>query len=111
MAQRKKNKGINDWVSGLGDTYVTRNLLFFLFLALLGLFYISNSHMQMKRLKELNKMTSLLKEKRWYYVQSLSHNMQKTKLYKVKKDVAYMGLNELLEPPQIIKTNSKAKEK
>ncbi len=109
MAKSNNTRGFNEWVSKLGDTYVTRNLLFFLFLSLLGLFYISNSNRQMKRLKELNRMTKVLKEKRWYYVQSLSENMQKTKLYRVKTDVAPMGLKEILEPPQIIKTNSNSK--
>lgn len=97
-----KRKGLNDIIAALGDTYVTRNVGFFLFLAILGVLYIANSHQAMKRVREINHMTEVVKKKRWYYIQSLSDAMQLSKLSRVKEGVKDMGLNEILEPPQII---------
>lgn len=100
MAQRRQ--GLNDLIARFGDQYVTNNIIFILFLALLGALYISNSNLAMNRVRKMNHMTEVLKQKRWYYVQGLSDAMQRTKLSRVKKDVADLGLQELLEPPQII---------
>ncbi len=98
----KRRKGINEIIANQGGAYVTQNITFFIFLAVLGLIYISNSHLAMKRVRKINRMTEVIKQKRWYYIQGLSDVMQKKKLSRVKKDVEYMGLKELITPPQII---------
>ncbi len=98
----KRRQGWNELIARFGDTYVTNNIVFILFLALLGILYISNSNLAMKRVRKINHMTEVLKQKRWYYIQGLSDAMQRSKLSRVKKDVAEIGLRELLEPPQII---------
>ncbi len=98
----KRKRGINDIIASISDTYVTNNIAFFSFLALLGIIYITNSHMSMKRVREINHMTEVLKQKRWYYIQGLSDAMQISKLSRVRSDVKDMGLRELLGPPQII---------
>ncbi len=89
-------------IAKFGDEYVTENILFIIFLALLGALYISNNNLAMKRVRQMNHMTEVLKKKRWYYIQGLSDAMQRSKLSRVKKDVAELGLRELVEPPQII---------
>ncbi len=98
----KRRKGINEVLANQGGAYVTKNIPFFIFLALLGLVYISNSHLAMKRVRKINKMTEVVKQKRWYYIQGLSEAMQKKKLSSIKKDVKSIGLEEILSPPQII---------
>ncbi len=85
-----------------GGAYVTQNIKFFVFIAALGLIYISNSHYAMNRVRDINRMTEVLKQKRWFYIQSLSEAMQKKKLSNVKKEVKYLGFEELLSPPQVI---------
>ncbi len=101
----KKRRGINEVLANAGGAYVTNNIRFFVFLALLGLIYISNSHYAMNRVRDINRKTELLKQKRWYYVQGLSEVMQKKKLSNIKREVKDQGLVELVTPPQIIVMN------
>ncbi len=89
-------------LANVGGAYVTQNIKFFVFVAVLGLLYISNSHYAMNRVRDINRMTEVLKQKRWFYIQSLSDAMQKKKLSNIKKEVKSLGFEELLSPPQII---------
>lgn len=82
--------------------YLSQNIPFLFFLAVLAVAYISNTHFAERKQRELDKVRQDIKQYRWYYVSAKSELMFKSKQSEVLKLVEPLGLKELIEPPQKI---------
>jgi len=78
------------------------NMPFFLFLALLAMIYIGNTHSVEKIFKQIDKTKNELKEIRWNYMSAKSDLMFKSKQTEVAKAVETLGLREITDPPKKI---------
>lgn len=85
----------------------TEMLPFLLFLSVLCMLYIANSHMAVKNIRNIDKLGKEVKELSWEYKSLKADLMFKSKLTEVAKKVDTLGIKELTEPPKkiIINTN------
>jgi len=82
---------------------------FILFLFLLGLIYISNSHIAEKKVRLINKLTKELKELRWEYKSLKAELMYTTRESGIKEMMKNTGLKEMTTPPIIINKQVESK--
>lgn len=90
-----------DWrslVEKLSYKAIVNNIPYFGFLALLCVFYISNSHRAIEIQREINKSNKELKELRWRYMDSKSQLMQVKTETQVIKNAEAIGLKPSLLP-------------
>jgi len=80
----------------------TDMLPFIIFLCALIMVYIANSHMAMKNLRDIDKLSKEVKELSWEYKSLKADLMFKSKLTEVAKKVDTLGIKELIEPPKKI---------
>ncbi len=78
------------------------NLPYFLFLVVLAMIYISNTHSVESTVRKIDKIKAELKEVRWNYMSAKSELMYKSKQTEVAKAVESIGLQELVDPPKKI---------
>lgn len=81
------------------------NLPFILFLGVLGLIYIGNTHLAERKIKRIEQLDREMRELRWQYTTTKANLMFRSKQTEVAKDVAKMDLKELTEPPKKIKVD------
>lgn len=79
-----------------------RALPYFMFLAAIAMFYISNRHHAEKNVREIDRGTKELKELRWEYMTAKAELMHKSKQTEVAKKVEHIGLKESTVPPKKI---------
>lgn len=91
-----------EWRLRINYQLITRNLPFLLFLAVIALVYIANSHLAEKKVRRINKLSREIKELKWEYLSVKSELMFRSKLSEVSKAVEPLGLKELSTPPQRI---------
>lgn len=84
----------------------TEMLPFLIFLAVLCMLYIANSHMAVKNIRNIDKLNKEVKELSWEYKSLKAELMFKSKLTEVAKKVDTLGIKELTEPPKKIIINS-----
>jgi len=84
----------------------TEMLPFLLFLSVLCMLYIANSHMAVKNIRSIDKLSKEVKELSWEYKSLKADLMFKSKLTEVAKKVDTLGIKELIEPPKKIVINS-----
>ena len=84
----------------------TAMMPFMIFLALLTMLYIANSHMAVKNIRDIDKLNKEVKELSWEYKSLKADLMFKSKLTEVAKKVDTLGLKELIEPPKKIIVSS-----
>jgi len=84
----------------------TEMLPFLIFLSLLCMLYIANSHMAVKNIRNIDKLNKEVKELSWEYKSLKADLMFKSKLTEVAKKVDTLGIKELTEPPKKIVINS-----
>lgn len=96
-----------EWRLRINYQLITRNLPFLLFLAVIALVYISNSHLAEKKIRRINKLSREIKELKWEYLSVKSELMFRSKLSEVSKAVEPLGLKELSTPPQRIEVKTK----
>ncbi len=84
----------------------TEMLPFLIFLAVLCMLYIANSHMAVKNIRNIDKLNKEVKELSWEYKSLKADLMFKSKLTEVAKKVDTLGIKELTEPPKKIVINS-----
>ncbi|MBO9150620.1 FtsL-like putative cell division protein [Chitinophaga sp. GCM10012297] len=96
-----------EWRLRINYQLITRNLPFLLFLAVIALVYISNSHLAEKKVRRINKLSREIKELKWEYLSVRSELMFRSKLSEVSKAVEPLGLKELSTPPQRIEVKTK----
>lgn len=80
----------------------TDMLPYLIFLCVLGMIYIANSHMAVKNIREIDKLSKEVKEQSWEYKSLKADLMFKSKMTEVAKKVDTLGLKELIEPPKKI---------
>ncbi|MGN6509861.1 MAG: FtsL-like putative cell division protein [Chitinophaga sp.] len=97
-----------EWRLRINYQLIVRNLPFLLFLAVIALVYISNSHLAEKKVRRINKLSREIKELKWEYLSVKSELMFRSKLSEVSKAVEPLGLKELSTPPQRIEVKKKA---
>ena len=84
----------------------TAMLPFLVFLSLLTMLYIANSHMAVKNIRDIDKLSKEVKELSWEYKSLKADLMFKSKLTEVAKKVDTLGIRELTEPPKKIIINN-----
>ncbi|TDQ08622.1 FtsL-like putative cell division protein [Pedobacter metabolipauper] len=84
----------------------TEMLPFLIFLAVLCMLYIANSHMAVKNIRNIDKLSKEVKELSWEYKSLKADLMFKSKLTEVAKKVDTLGIKELTEPPRKIIVSS-----
>ena len=80
----------------------TAMLPFLIFLCVIGMVYIANSHMAIKNIRNIDKLNKEVKELSWEYKSLKADLMFKSKLTEVAKKVDTLGIKELIEPPKKI---------
>ncbi|WP_316750719.1 FtsL-like putative cell division protein [Pedobacter gandavensis] len=80
----------------------TDMLPFLLFLSVLCMLYIANSHMAVKNIRSIDKLNKEVKELSWEFKSLKADLMFKSKLTEVAKKVDTLGIKELTEPPKKI---------
>ncbi len=85
----------------------TEILPFFIFLCVLGMVYIANSHMATKNQRRIDELTKEVRELGWEYKSLKADLMFKSKLTEVAKKVDTLGIKELIAPPKkiVVKTH------
>ena len=99
-----------EWRLRINYQLITRNLPFLLFLAVIALVYIANSHLAEKKVRRINKLSREIKELKWEYLSVKSELMFRSKLSEVSKAVEPLGLKELNTPPQRIEVKQATEE-
>jgi ABC-type transport system involved in cytochrome bd biosynthesis fused ATPase/permease subunit len=96
----------------LGGTFLTRDkavslLPFLFFLTFLAIFYIANTYLAEKTIREIAKVKKEVKEFRYEYITTKSELMFYSKQTQVAKSLESTGIKESTKPPQkiIIETN------
>ncbi|MFA4869436.1 MAG: FtsL-like putative cell division protein [Pedobacter sp.] len=84
----------------------TEMLPFLIFISVLCMLYIANSHMAIKNIRSIDKLNKEVKELSWEYKSLKADLMFKSKLTEVAKKVDTLGIKELTEPPKKIVINS-----
>lgn len=80
----------------------TDMLPYLIFLCVIGMIYIANSHMAVKRIRDIDRLSKEVKELSWEYKSLKAELMFKSKMTEVAKKVDTLGLKELIEPPKKI---------
>ena len=96
-----------EWRLRINYRAITQNMPFILFLAVLALVYIANSHLAEKKVRRINKLGKEIKELKWEYLNVKSELMFRSKMSEVSKAVEPLGLKELNNPPQKIELKKK----
>ena len=91
----------------LAGTFLTRDkaiglLPFIFFLALLAIFYIANTYMAEKTIRDIGKVKNELKELRYEYITVKSELMFLCKQSQVTKSLESTDIKESTKPPQKI---------
>ena len=81
---------------------LVKNIPFFLYLVLLAMIYISNTHSVESTIRRIDSMKNELKEVRWNYMAAKSDLMFRSKQTEVANSVERLGLKELTDPPKKI---------
>lgn len=114
---RKKKSGIirslNSVFSGtfLSNEKVLKHIPFLLFLSVIAILYIANGYWADDKIRQVNKLTSRIKELRSEYISTKSDLMFVSKQSEVAKSAEKLGLKEPIAPPmKIVVDTSKSKE-
>jgi hypothetical protein len=84
----------------------TEMMPFLIFLSVLCMLYIANSHMAVKSVRKIDQLSKEVKELSWEYKSLKADLMFKSKLTEVAKKVDTLGIKELTEPPKKIIVSS-----
>ena len=97
----KVTKGLHDIIGGdlLSKHAVLNNLPFFIFLAVLALFYISNTYYTEKTFKQIEKIKNELKELRYQSITTQAKMLDISKQTEIAKKVGQLGIKETTTPP------------
>jgi cell division protein FtsL len=87
--------------------WITKNIPFFLFLAVLAVLYIYNGHYADKVVRNISRTGKELKELQYEYKTLKSEVMFRSKQSELAKAVEPLGLKELTVPPVVLKDSVK----
>jgi len=83
----------------------TAMLPFLVYVCVLGMIYIGNSHMAVTNIRNIDKLSKEVSELSWEYKSLKADLMFKSKLTEVARKVDTLGIKELIEPPKKIVVN------
>ncbi len=83
--------------------WITKNLVFFLFLALIGVLYIANGHTSDRTIRDISKLENEIKELQYEYKTVKSEVMLKSEESQIIKAVEKSGLKTNKELPVRVK--------
>src|SRR5690606_8659798 len=83
----------------------TSMLPFIVYLCVLGMIYIANSHMAISNIRAIDKLNKEVTELSSDFKSLKADLMYKSKLTEVAKKVDTLGIKELIEPPKKIVVN------
>jgi hypothetical protein len=97
----KMTKGLHDVIGGdlLSNRAVLSNLPFLIFLAILAMFYISNTYYTEKTFKQIEKIKNELKELRYQSISAKSKMLAVGKQTEIAKKVELLGIKGTTTPP------------
>ena len=97
----KSRKAVQEFLGGdyLSKEWVTGNLLYFLYLALLAMIYIGNTYDTEKKFKNIERTKNELKELRYQYITTKSILMFQGRQSEISKRAMILGLKETTMPP------------
>ncbi|HXL56907.1 MAG TPA: FtsL-like putative cell division protein [Chitinophagaceae bacterium] len=106
----KKKSLFKKW---MGYEWILKNLLFFLFLALLAVIYIANGHMADNTIRDINVIAKEVKELQYEYKSLKSEEMFKSRESQIVESAAPLGLKISNDPPMrlVIKEETNNNEK
>ncbi len=118
LPPRKKKSGIvkslNSVFSGtfLSNEKVLKHIPFVLFLSVIAILYIANGYWADDKIRQVNKITSRLKELRSEYISTKSDLMFVSKQSEVAKSAEKLGIKEPIAPPMkiVVDTTNKSQE-
>ncbi|TAD96321.1 MAG: hypothetical protein EAZ97_14245 [Bacteroidetes bacterium] len=91
----KAGQQVKQW---LGDDWTSRMLPYIFYLAILGIFYISNSHYSDKTTRKINKVKSEVEELRTDYTTLKAETLMLSKRSEIAQKVANIGIIEADKP-------------
>ena len=91
-----------DWKRFLSHEWVVKNIPFFLFLAVLAVFYIYNGHYEDKMTRKIGATEKHIKELEYEYKTIKSEVIFRSKASELVKAVAPLGLKELTVAPVLL---------
>jgi hypothetical protein len=97
----KMSRGLQNIIGGdlLSKHAVLNNLPFLIFLAILALFYISNTYYTEKTFKQIEKIKNELKELRYQSITTKAKMLDVCKETEIAKKVGLLGIKETTTPP------------
>jgi len=97
----KGRKAVQEVLGGdyLSREWVTGNLSYILYLALLAMIYIANTYSTEKKFKSIERTKSELEELRYRYITTKSELMFKCRQSEISKRAIIQGLKEAKMPP------------
>jgi hypothetical protein len=103
-AAKKPNKtrrAVQDLLGGdyLSKEWVTGNLMYILYVALLAMIYIANTYYTEKKFKSIERTKNELKELRYEYITTKSILMFQGRQSEISKRAIPLGLHEAKMPP------------
>lgn len=84
------------------EVTLTKQLPFVLFLFVLTVVYVWNSHYSIRSIREIGQVQNEIKELRWEFMTTKSELMNLGKQSKLAVLVDSLGLKELNEPPKVL---------
>ena len=94
-------------VGNISAELVFKNLPFVLFLSFIAMIYIANAHYSEKKVREIQKLQSELKQQRWQYMSLKSELMYQSKRSEIMNAVEPLGLKTNKYKPNKIVVNKK----
>lgn len=97
----KARKAVQEFLGGdyLSKEWVTGNLFFILYVALLAMIYIANTYYTEKKFKSIERTKNELKELRYEYITTKSVLMFEGRQSEISKRAIPLGLREAKMPP------------
>jgi hypothetical protein len=97
----KSRKAVQEFLGGdyLSKEWVTGNLSYILYVALIGMIYIANTYYTEKKFKTIERTKNELKELRYEYITTKSILMFQGRQSEISKRAVEQGLKEAKMPP------------
>ncbi|MDP1623486.1 MAG: FtsL-like putative cell division protein [Bacteroidales bacterium] len=97
----KSRKAVQEFLGGdyLSKEWVTGNLTYILYVALLAMIYIANTYYTEKKFKAIDRTKNQLKELRYEYITTKSILMFQGRQSMISKRAVMQGLKEVKMPP------------
>jgi cell division protein FtsL len=103
QSEIKPNPITKSWKKWLNYQSIVKQVPFFLFLAILAVFYIYNGHYADNTIRNIDKTAKEVKELQYEYKNVKSEVMFRSKQSELVKAIEPLGLKELAKTPVVLK--------